>query len=74
MDIRLNKFTAWPGGVYDKRPCDGEGFVNAPVYGFYIDTASDITFNDCRINASNLGTEPFGGDYKLLNVTGVTTR
>lgn len=74
VDIRLNKFTAWPGGVYDKRPCDGEGFVNAPVYGFYIDTASDITFNDCRINASNLGTEPFGGDYKLLNVTGVTTR
>lgn len=49
VDILLHKRTSYPGGVYDKRPCAGEGFVQDKTYGFYIDTASDI-----RINRSNI--------------------
>ena len=45
VDIHLLKRTDYPGGVYDKRPCDGEGFVHDQVYGFYIDTADDIFIN-----------------------------
>jgi len=71
VKLELRKYTTWPGGVYDKRPCDGDGFVNAPVYGFYIDGASDITFTDCNVNAGGLGTEPFGGNYKVLNSSNV---
>lgn len=68
IDLNLKKMTPWPAGIYDRRPCDGEGFVTAPVYGFYIDGATDVTFNDCTIDASRLGTEPYGGNYKLINV------
>lgn len=71
VDLRLARTTTWPGGVYDKRPCDGEGFVHAPVYGFYIDGASDITFSDCRVNAEALAADSFGGDYKIVNATGI---
>lgn len=71
VDIRLKKITTWPGGVYDKRPCDGEGFVNAPVYGFYIDGASDLTFTDCRIYSSDMDASQFGGDYKITNAFGI---
>ena len=74
VDLRLGKTTPWPGGVYDKRPCDGDGFVNAPVYGFYVDGASDITFDNCRIDTRGLGPEAFGGNYKLSNPNEVTTR
>ena len=74
VDLRLGKTTPWPGGVYDKRPCDGDGFVNAPVYGFYVDGASDITFDNCRIDTRGLGPEAFGGNYKLSNTNEVTTR
>lgn len=70
--LDLRKTTSWPGGVYDKRPCDGDGFVNAPVYGFYIDGASDITFTGCRVKAGDMGQEPFGGDFKLVNAHNIT--
>lgn len=71
VDLRLARTTSWPGGVYDKRPCDGEGFVHAPVYGFYIDGASDITFADCRVNASRLEPSQFGGEFKIINASDI---
>ncbi|MDM8335867.1 glycoside hydrolase family 28 protein [Mediterranea massiliensis] len=49
IDLLLHKRTDYPGGVYDKRPCDGEGFVKDKTYGFYIDTASDITIENSHI-------------------------
>lgn len=71
VDLRLARTTQWPGGVYDKRPCDGEGFVQAPVYGFYIDGARNLTFTDCKILPQGLPAGEFGGDYKILNSTGI---
>ena len=49
VDVLLYKRTGYPGGIYDKRPCLGEGFVHDSTYGFYIDTASDIFIEDSRI-------------------------
>lgn len=69
VDLRLSRVTPWPGGVYDKRPCKGEGFVQAPAYGFYVDCASDVTFADCRVVAA--GIPDFGGNYKVLNSTNI---
>ena len=63
VDVRLVKTTSWPGGVYDIRPCDREGFVHAPVYGFYIDGASDVSFEGCHVDATALPDGTFGGDY-----------
>ena len=62
IDIQLLKRTDYPGGVYDKRPCVGEGFVNDKVYGFYIDTASDIYINNPRL--TEVGRHPSCGGFR----------
>ena len=49
VDLLLQKRTAYEGGIYDKRPCVGEGFIHDKTYGFYIDTASDILIDDCTV-------------------------
>ena len=47
-NVRLNlrKMTGYDGGVYDKRPCKGEGFVKGKVYGLYVEQASRLTVKD----------------------------
>ena len=47
VDLLLGKRTQYTGGVYDKRPCKGEGFVHDGTYAFYIDCASDIRIDRC---------------------------
>lgn len=44
-NVRLNlrQQTAYPGGVYDKRPCKGEGFIRDKVYGLFVDKASAVS-------------------------------
>lgn len=34
VDLLLQKRTAYEGGIYDKRPCVGEGFIHDKTYGF----------------------------------------
>lgn len=43
--LTLTRRTDYPGGVYDKRPCDGEGFAEGGTWPVYIDTASDINIS-----------------------------
>ena len=66
VDIQLVKRTDYPGGVYDKRPCLGEGFAKDKTYAFYIDTASDIEITDCSVRDEGFG-RPFGGMLKQMN-------
>ncbi len=49
VDITLERTTDYPGGLYDKRPCEGDEFSYDDTYGFYIDTASDISIENSRI-------------------------
>lgn len=49
VDLLLQKRTAYEGGIYDKRPCVGEGFIHGKTCGFYLDTASDISMKDCSV-------------------------
>ena len=72
VSIDFTKVSNFPGGVYDKRPCEGDGFVTAPVYSFYIDNASDITIDRCSYNLLGLPADQFGGEFKLLNCKGIT--
>lgn len=50
VDVLIERRTDYPGGVYDKRPCLGEGFVHDKTYGFYFDTATAIEMDDCHVN------------------------
>ncbi|MDE7408061.1 MAG: glycoside hydrolase family 28 protein, partial [Muribaculaceae bacterium] len=71
VDIRLENRTDYPKGVYDKRPCKGEGFVSGKAYAFFIDTASDIKIDDCRYQLVGFPTDMFGGEFKIENSVGV---
>lgn len=52
VDLRFTRTTSYPGGVYDKRPCLGEGFVNDGTYAFYIDRAADVFIDNCSYSVS----------------------
>ena len=67
VDLQLVKTTDYPGGIYDKRPCEGEGFVNSDTYGFYFDTADNISIKDCRVTLAPDARGNYGGFIKQLN-------
>lgn len=65
VDINLLKRTAYDGGVYDKRPCAGEGFIHDKTYAFYLDTASDISIHEnCDVYWGELPPGQIGGKVK----------
>lgn len=49
VDIRINKTTDFPGGIYDRRPADVEGFVRGSTSGFYFDKATGITVRQSSV-------------------------
>lgn len=54
VDVDIVSVTDYPKGVYDRRPCVGEGFVNDQVYAFYIDNGTDIVLRDCTAKGASL--------------------
>lgn len=71
VTIDLARTTSFAGGVYDKRPCKGDGFVTAPVYGFYVDGADGIRFIDCSATNSTTAPVDYAGLYHLSNTTNI---
>lgn len=49
INIKLVDRGQYQGGVYDKRPCKGEGFVNGKVYGVYTEKAKNVTISGLTI-------------------------
>ena len=56
VTLYLKKSTTYQGGIYDKRPCRGEGFVTDKVYGLYVEKAAQVT-------ADNFVVRDMGVDY-----------
>ena len=56
VTLYLKKSTTYQGGIYDKRPCRGEGFVTDKVYGLYVEKATQVT-------ADNFVVRDMGVDY-----------
>ena len=65
-DVRLTleKITDYPGGVYDRRPCEGEGFVQAGVFGLCTENVDDITIRDFTVRAQDF--PGYAGERKNL--------
>ncbi|WP_291857811.1 glycosyl hydrolase family 28 protein [Marinilabilia sp.] len=55
VSVVLNRVTDYEGGIYDRRPCEGEGLVKAKTSAFFIDNANDVQVRDCDIR---LGANP----------------
>lgn len=68
VDLHLERRTGYPGGIYDKRPCDGESFVQDATYGFYIDTARDISIESSHVTWGNPKPLHAAGDILRKNV------
>jgi len=49
VDVQINKTTNFPGGLYDRRPANVEGFVKGRTSGFYIDQAQHISLRNCSV-------------------------
>jgi hypothetical protein len=49
VDMRINKTTALPGGVYDRRPSNVEGMVKGRTSAFYFDQATNIFMRNCSV-------------------------
>lgn len=49
--LKLRKVSDYPGGVYDQRPCEGEGFVKSPTFGLYVENATDIHVREFDVDA-----------------------
>jgi len=71
VSIGLVKTTDYPGGVYDLRPRDGEGFIGSPAYGFYFDTADNISVRDCSVELYGFPADRYAGFMKTVNCRGV---
>lgn len=71
VSLDFEKITGYPGGVYDRRPCVGEGFVTAPTYGIYADNVADIKVDHFSVNTAAFPAERFGGEFKWVNCTGI---
>ncbi len=52
VHIKLQAITAYKGGIYDKRPCKGEGFVRGKVYGLYVDKAAAVSSEGLHVSAA----------------------
>lgn len=49
VSLRIARKTAYPGGVYDRRPCDAPGIVEEPRTGFFVQEADEVTLQDCGV-------------------------
>jgi len=47
--VELDKWSKWPGGRQDIRPCPGEGLLDHPTSGFYIENAQNVTLRNCEV-------------------------
>ncbi len=65
VHLNLKKVTSYDGGIYDKRPCRGEGFIYNKVYGVYVEQATNVEVDDLKVIADskiNYGGKTFGID------------
>jgi polygalacturonase len=49
VSVTLEKITAYPGGIYDLRPSDTVGLLQAGTCGFMLRDAASIRVKDCSV-------------------------
>lgn len=65
ISLRLKEQTDYPKGVYDRRPCDGEGFLKGNIYGVFAQNTKGITIRDFDISATDFPL--FSSDCEFIN-------
>ncbi|MFT4092859.1 MAG: TonB-dependent receptor plug domain-containing protein [Niabella sp.] len=70
VDVSIEKTTAIPGGIYDRRPAKAAGFVKGKTAGFYFDTAGNILLRNCSVRWGINKPLYFGEALFLKNIEG----
>jgi hypothetical protein len=47
--VELDKWSRWPGGRHDIRPCPGDGLPARATAGFFLQEASDVALRNCTV-------------------------
>ena len=61
VKLHLRPSSRYATGVYDKRPCKGEGFVKGDVYGVYVEQSQEVFVNNLLVDNLIPG---YGGDVR----------
>ena len=76
--VEIDKTTEYPGGLYDRRPCDVPGIIQRNTAGFYLNEADDVTLRNCKVIWGDNRPDYFGhaieahdvGELQIENVRG----
>lgn len=60
--IDLVDVTPYEKGVYDRRPCEGEGWLRGKTFGIYNENALDVRVRDLDVRLISFPKEKWGGD------------
>ena len=69
VQVEINKSTRYPGGLYDRRPCDVEGIVRRDNAGIFVTAADDVTVRNCRITWGDQRPTYYGAALETHDVT-----
>lgn len=69
--VEVDKWSKWPGGKHDRRPCAGPGIVEHRTAGFYVERARDVTLRHCRVRWGQTRPEYFGHALEAHRVEGL---
>jgi hypothetical protein len=47
--VELAKWSRWPAGLADVRPCPGEGILQQPTAGFFVKNAGRVALRHCEV-------------------------
>lgn len=72
VDVFIHKTTSLPGGLYDRRPCEVDGFVKGKTSGFYFDTAGEIMVRNCSVGWGNNRPDYFAHAIESMNTDKTT--
>lgn len=69
VDLTINKTTNFPGGIYDVRPADVEGFIKGQTFGFYFESAENIVLRNSSVRWGENRMPYFKGNVFKKNVS-----
>lgn len=67
--LEIDKWTKWQGGIYDIRPCAGEGIIHEENAGIYLAFAKDVTLRHVKVIWGKNPPEYFGPALKANYVS-----
>lgn len=72
VDLWIDKTTAHPGGIYDRRPAEVEGMVCGSTSGFYLDKATGVTIRNSTVKWGENRPQYFSHAVESYGVDGLT--